>query len=249
MLEIRNITKTFGGLTALHNVDFDINKGDILGLVGPNGAGKSVLVNTITGFYKPDRGSVVFEGEDLVGLRPDEIVERGVIRTFQISTLFFHRSVRENSLLGLQKHAKIGLWEVLIKRSVNRSRQGALEQEAKRLLGFVGLKGFENEIAGKLPYGLQKKLALAIAMGSDPRLLLLDEPLTGLNPAEVDEMMILIGKIHDMGQTMLVIEHDMRAVMRLCNRIVVLNFGEKIAEDTPINIQNNKQVIKVYLGG
>ena len=248
MLEIRNLNKTFGGLKAINDVSFDINKGDILGLLGPNGAGKTVLVNMITGLLRPGSGRVVFEGEDLVGFRPDQIVKKGVARTFQISTLFFNRTVKENALLGLQRGANISLWEYLINRSSCRRKQDILEQKARKQLDVVELLGFENELAEKLPYGFKKKLAVAMALNSDPKLLLLDEPLTGLNPAEIDEMIALIFKVHDAGITMLLIEHDMRAVMKLCGRIVVINFGTKIAEGSPSEIQRDQKVIDVYLG-
>jgi branched-chain amino acid transport system ATP-binding protein len=250
MLEVKNIIKTFGGLCALDNVHFRVNKHDFLGLIGPNGAGKSVLVNTIAGLYKPDSGVVLFEGRNLVGYRVDKIAQMGIRRTFQISTLFFSLSVMENVLLGLQSSSKIGLWETFINRRVKSKYQEAGDQEeAKRVIDIVGLTGLENQICRYLPYGLQKKVSLANVLVGNAKLLFLDEPLTGLNTAEIEEMMALLRKISDqLGITMVLIEHSVKAILGLCKRIIVLNFGKKIAEGTPQEIREDEEVIRVYLG-
>lgn len=246
--ETRNIKKRFGGVQALNGVNLRIATGDVLGLIGPNGAGKTVLVNVISGFEKPDEGEVLLNGENLVGLKPHEIAAKRIARTFQLANLFFENTVKENVLLGLQKHAEIGLSEVFFNRRANGRKQRALEQRAAEILDVMGLTGVENEKARNIPYGLQRHLGVAIALGSAPSLLLLDEPFCGLNPAETSELIRIVRQVSDSGIALLIIEHNTRVIKELCNRVVVLDFGSQIAEGTPSEIQRNDAVIKAYLG-
>ena len=193
---------------------------------------------------------MLFNGENIVGLRPDIIVNKGIARTFQLSNLFFDNTIRENILLGLQKYSKIGLLEVFLNRRANMRKQNMLDQKANELLDAEGLTGLQNAKAKNIPYGLQRHLSLAMALASNPILLLLDELFVGLNPLEVDEMLHRVKKAaHDSGITLVVIEHNMRVIKSLCNRVVVLNFGSKIAEGSPSEIEQNKAVIEAYLGG
>ncbi len=252
MLEIQGVTKTFGGLRALNDLSISLEQGDILGLIGPNGAGKTVLVNIATGFETPDKGKgmVLFNGDKILGLRPDKILNKGIARTFQLSNLFFNNTVKENILLALQRYSEIGLLEVFLNLRANKRKQDILNQKTNELLDAQGLTDLQNTIAKSIPYGFQRHLSLAMALASDPKLLLLDEAFVGLNPSEVDEMLSRIRKaVHDSGITLLVIEHNMRVIKSLCNRVVVLNFGSKIAEGSPSEIEQNQAVIEAYLGG
>lgn len=249
LLELKNMSKFFGGLAAVSNLSLAIRQGDILGLIGPNGAGKTTTFSVITGDFAPTDGEILFEGRDIGGLQPHEVARRGIVRSFQLNTLFPHLTVKENVLLGLHLSSTIGFWEGLINTRSNRRKEGELEEKAEEVMTFMGLAAYSGEHALNLPHGYQRALGIAIALAAQPKILLLDEPLTGMNPKEVDHMLSIIHKIRDdYNLTIVVVEHNMKAVMALCERIAVISFGQKIAEGKPEEIQTNKAVIEAYLG-
>jgi branched-chain amino acid transport system ATP-binding protein len=249
-LALHQVSKLFGGLVAINGLNMSVDSGEIVGLIGPNGAGKTTTFNVITGELKPSTGRVVYEGRDISGLKPHQVSKIGIVRTFQIETLFAGYTVLENVLVGLHLRSKIGFLEAILNIRSNRHKEMSLYNEAIEVLHFIGLKKVLDEPAENLPHGLQRKLGVAISLASQPKVLLLDEPLTGMNPTESMEMIETIRKIRDhYGTTLVVVEHNMRAVMKLCERIVVVNFGTKIAEGTPKEIKENPQVIEAYLGG
>lgn len=248
VLEVKGVVKHFAGLVALNGVDFAIRQGDLLGLIGPNGAGKSVLVNCITGLYPPTAGNVLYKKEDITGLRPDLIVRKHISRTFQQSTLFFDLPVIDNISMGVRTTGEVGLWEGIFNTGSNRQKERQIQEQAEKVIGLLKLERHAHEAARNLPYGLQKVVAIGIALAGNPELLILDEPLTGLITAEAEEVMSRIDGLHKQGLTVMIIEHNMRAVMAHCNRLVVLSFGTKIAEGTPEEIRKNRDVIKSYLG-
>jgi branched-chain amino acid transport system ATP-binding protein len=248
-LETRSLTKVFGGLTAVDSVDLVIPEKSIFSVIGPNGAGKTTFYNCITGFYEPDAGEVLFYGKSLVGLSPNQVTYRGISRTYQNIRLFSNMSAIENILIG--QHARLhATWvdAILHTPRVMREEKEAVEK-ARQLLNFVGLAGLGDHQARNLPYGAQRRLEIARALASQPRLLLLDEPTAGMNPNESTDMMHFIRQLRDeLGITILLIEHDMRVVMGISERIAVLDYGAKIAEGTPVEIQGNRRVIEAYLG-
>jgi branched-chain amino acid transport system ATP-binding protein len=248
LLEVSGIIKHFAGLTALNDVSFVVHQDDLVGLIGPNGAGKSVLANIITGLYRPNDGAVLYKKEDITGMRPDLIVKKLISRTFQLSTLFFDLSVIDNIMMGVRMTSEVGLLEAIFKTSSNRQKEKKILERAEKISDLLKLGPYTHKHVGSLPYGLQKVVSIGIALAGKPDLLILDEPLTGLITAEVEEVMACIDYVHTQGLTVLIIEHNMRAVMGHCNRIVVLNFGMKIAEGTPEEIRQNEEVIKSYLG-
>jgi branched-chain amino acid transport system ATP-binding protein len=248
ILKLNGVCKTFGGLKALTKVSFSVNKGEVFGLIGPNGAGKTTMFNVITRMFSATSGEILFQNESLASLKPHEITRKGICRTFQNIRLFPQLSSLENVMAAQHCRTKSGVLSSVLRLKSQRQEEEKVREKGKELLTLVGLTEFQETIAENLSYGQQRKLEIARALASDPKLLLLDEPAAGMNESETEELFTLIKKIQSLGVTILLIEHDMPLVMKVCDRIVVLNFGEKIAEGTPKEIQNNQEVIEAYLG-
>ena len=248
MLEINGLEKRFGGLTAVSDLDISINHGDIMGLIGPNGAGKTTVFNLITGFIRPTQGEVVMEGQDITSRSPHFIASKGIARTFQATNIFSDFTVLQNIILACHLKAKAGLIRPIFHSPGSRRKEGEALDRSRVILRQIGLEEMADVRAQNLAHGYKRVLGIGIALASEPKLLLLDEPLGGMNGEEVSETIRLIKGLWENGVTILLIEHNMRAAMSLCKRIVVLNFGRKIAEGSPEEIRENDKVIQAYLG-
>ena len=250
LLKAENVSEVFGGLKAVSDFDFFINKGELVGLIGPNGAGKTTAFNLITGVYQPTTGTIEFDGKSIVGLKPYQITQRGIARTFQNIRLFSELSVLDNVKIAFHSHVKYSVAEAVLRLGRYFSEEKDTEEKSMKLLKIFKLDGKAHEMAKNLPYGAQRRLEIARALAAQPKLLLLDEPAAGMNPQETQELMEMIRWIRkEFGLTVLLIEHDMSLVMGICERIYVLEYGMIIAKGTPAEIKSNPEVIRAYIGG
>jgi len=248
MLEVRSITQRFGGINALQDISFTVAKGEITGVIGPNGAGKTTLFNIVTGIYTQTSGQIFLEGADISHVPAEKLAQRGLVRTFQNIELFGSMTVLENVMVGLHTRSSCGIISCMGKMPWHMREERRIRNRAHDWLAFCGISDLADQTAGSLPFGKGRLLEIARAMAVEPRIMLMDEPAAGLNNRETSELAGLIRKIRDAGVTVVLVEHDMELVMDICDRIVVLNLGEKLAEGTPREIQENQAVIAAYLG-
>jgi branched-chain amino acid transport system ATP-binding protein len=248
VLKIEGLTKHFGGLAAVSDLDISIGPGETVGLIGPNGAGKTTVFNLVTGFLRPTKGRVVFEGKDITAKKPHYVAGKGIVRTFQATNIFPDFTVLKNIVFAHYLRPRISFWETVCHTHSSSRKEAEILQRSHKILELVGLEPVADNAAGSLAHGYKRLLGIAIALAAEPKLLLLDEPFSGMNAEEVGTTMQLINRLEQRGLTILLIEHNMRAAMNLCQRIVVLNFGKKIAEGSPEDIRENKEVIQAYLG-
>jgi branched-chain amino acid transport system ATP-binding protein len=248
ILKIDDVTKDFKGLRALDSVNFEVHNNEIVGLVGPNGSGKTTLINIISGFLQPTEGNIVFKGETIAGLRPHEIVHRGIARTFQLTSLFPSLTVEENLIIGRHRMINSSTLGSFFQTRSYREEEREARQKAKEILNFMGMEKQKDMVAKNLPFGDQRSAEIAIALATEPELLLVDEPAAGMNLDEQNKLVGLLQRIRQIGITMLIVEHKMKVVMGVCSSIVVLNYGVKIARGTPEEIAHDDEVIRVYLG-
>lgn len=248
ILETKGITKNFGGLTAVRDVSFQIEKGEIIGLIGPNGSGKTTLINMISGFLKPTAGEVIFQEQKVTGLKPHLIAKRGIARSFQLTTIFRETSVMNSMRVAFHLHSGVGFWPAVLNTRSTMRKEAEVDRKVMETLEFLGIAETKNELCKNLPHGYERLLGVGMAISTGASMLLLDEPVTGMNPKEAMEMVSLIGKLKEKGLTILIVEHNMKVMMSISDRIVALNFGQKIFEGKPDEAKADKQVIEAYLG-
>ncbi|MHB1420972.1 MAG: ABC transporter ATP-binding protein [Bacillota bacterium] len=248
LLKIDKLRKNFGGVLAVKDLSFSVDENEIVGLIGPNGAGKTTVINLISGIFRPSGGSIFFDNKNISTAEPHEVVNKGIARTFQHSEIYTQSNILENMLIACQQASGLGFLEMIFSTKKAKLKERQIKDKALNILEFIGLLDLMDELAGNLPYGKQRYLAMGIALATDPKLILLDEPAAGLNSQESLELIKLIEQIKQKNISIVLIEHDMDVVMGVCERIVVMNYGEKLAEGTPNEIQRNERVIKAYLG-